>query len=234
MTILAVIPARGGSKRIPRKNIRVFAGRPMIAYPIGYALESGLFDKVIVSTDDDEVAGVAISHGAEAPFRRPAELSDDHAGTTAVIAHAARWAADTLGGVDLVCCIYPTTPFLVTDDLKRACDTMRTGGWDYCLSVCEYGSPIFRSFQARPDGGLQMFFPGKFPLRSQDLPRALHDAGQFYFGATEAWLSERPIFGPRSAFVELPRWRVHDIDTPDDWRRAELVWAAMQADGAQG
>jgi pseudaminic acid cytidylyltransferase len=230
MSVVAVIPARSGSKRVPRKSIRLFAGRPMIAYPIGYALESGLFDKVIVSTDDDEIARIAREHGADVPFVRPAELADDHTGTLPVVAHAARWATATLADVDLICCIYPTSPFLVVDDLRRAHDTMRAGTWDYCFSVCEYGSPIFRSFRARPDGGLEMFFPDQFPVRSQDLPRALHDAGQFYVGTVPAWLEERPIFGPRSTFIELPRWRVHDIDTPDDWQRAELVWRALHTD----
>lgn len=230
MSALAVIPARGGSKRVPRKSIRSFAGRPVISYPIRYAIESGLFDNVIVSTDDGEIARIATECGAQVPFVRPAELADDHTGTLAVIAHATRWATEALSGIDLVCCIYPASPFLVVDDLRRAHGLMRGDTWDYCFSVCEYASPIFRSFRARPDGGLEMFFPEKFPMRSQDLPQALHDAGQFYFGTVRAWLEERPIFGARSTFVELPRWRVHDIDTPDDWRRAELVWHALQAE----
>jgi N-acylneuraminate cytidylyltransferase len=229
MSVVAIIPARGGSKRLPRKNIRSFGGRPVIAYPIERALESSLFSNVVVSTDDDEIAEVAVQYGAEAPFKRPAELSDDYAGTTAVIAHATRWATETYSDVDLICCIYPATPFLMTSDLHRAHEIMRTEDWDYCLSACEFASPIFRSFQARADRGLEMFFPDRFSARSQDLPHALHDAGQFYFGGTQAWLAESPLFGARSTFVELPRWRVHDIDTPDDWRRAELVWTAMRS-----
>lgn len=226
---LCVIPARGGSKRVPRKNIRDFDGRPMITYPITAAQESGLFDRIIVSTDDDEIASIARSGGAEVPFRRPAELADDHAGTIAVIAHATEWAIESGFKPSLVCCIYPATPFLVIDDLKQAHEAMLASRWDYCFSVCEYASPIFRSFEALPNGGLRMFFPDKFSERSQDLPHALHDAGQFYFGRPEAWLEARPLYGPHSSFVELPRWRVHDIDTPDDWLRAELVWRAIKA-----
>lgn len=232
MTAVAVIPARGGSRRVPRKNIRPFGGRPMLAYPIETARRSGLFERIIVSTDDDETADLARSFGADVPFLRPAHLSDDHTGTIPVVAHATRWALDELTQLDFVCCIYPATPFLDADDLQRAYGKMTEGAWDYCLAACEYASPIFRSFRPREDGGVEMFFPDRFPVRSQDLPRALHDAGQFYFGRVDAWLAERPIFGPWSTCIELPRWRAHDIDTEEDWRLAELVWRALQTEAA--
>lgn len=233
MSTIAIIPARGGSKRVPRKNIRPFAGRPVIAFPIQRAQESGIFDRIVVSTDDDEIADIATSLGADVPFRRPAELSDDYATTIPVIAHATDWVERNFGGVHQVCCLYPTTPFLMAEDLLAARNLLISGRWDYCFGACEYGSPIFRSFQRHADGGLEMFFPEKYSARSQDLPRALHDAGQFYFGKADAWLSNRPIFGIRSTVVELPRWRVHDIDTDDDWRRAELVWNALTSAGGE-
>lgn len=229
MSTIAVIPARGGSKRVPRKNVRSFAGRPVISYPIRCALASGIFDRVFVSTDDDEIAEIATRLGAEVPFRRPVELSDDYATTVPVIAHATEWAERNLGHVRHVCCIYPTTPFLMVEDLVDARNIMCAGRWDYCFGACEFGSPIFRSFERKQSGSLKMFFPDKYAARSQDLPRALHDAGQFYFGTTKAWLTNQAIFGPDSTVVELPRWRVHDIDTDDDWRRAELVWQALHS-----
>jgi N-acylneuraminate cytidylyltransferase len=222
-----VIPARGGSKRIPRKNIKPFRGKPMIAWSIAAARRSKLFDHVIVSTDDAEIAGVARGLGAEVPFTRPAELSDDHAGTIEVIAHATQWAKDQLWPLEAVCCIYPTAPFLEIDDLATGASELRSGGWDYALPATDFPAPIFRSFRKVPDGGIEMFFPEYFTTRSQDLPAALHDAGQFYWGKPSSWLEGVQDFGRRSYVIEIPRWRVHDLDTPDDWIRAELVHQAL-------
>lgn len=220
---IAVIPARGGSKRIPRKNIKPFSGKPMIAWSIEAAKSSGLFDRIIVSTDDAEIAEVAKTWGAEVPFVRPDELSNDYAATTAVIAHAAQWALDQRMDVEAVCCIYATAPFVVTDDLKRGWEVLNTGTWDYAFTVTDFAAPIFRSFKQLPDGGIEMFFPEHFATRSQDLPTALHDAGQFYWGRTSAWINGKRIFDRHSVPVIIPRWRVQDIDTPDDWARAEIV-----------
>lgn len=182
---MAVIPARGGSKRIPRKNIKDFCGKPMIAWSIEAAKKSGLFDRIIVSTDDAEIAEVAKRWGADVPFMRPAELSDDHAGTTGVIAHATQWALDQ--GLcldpDAVCCIYATAPFIQVEDLKRGLEALKSGGWAYAFSVTDFASPILRSFRQDAEGGIEMFFPEHFSTRSQDLPTALHDAGQFYWAA---------------------------------------------------
>lgn len=223
MMKIAVIPARGGSKRIPRKNIKAFSGKPMIAWSIEAAKSSGLFDRIIVSTDDEEIAAVARGWGAEVPFMRPAELSNDYAATTAVIAHATQWALDQGLDVTAVCCIYATAPFVRTDDLKRGWDALSSGDWDYAFTVTDFAAPIFRSFKQTPEGGLEMFFPEHFSTRSQDLPIALHDAGQFYWGRPVAWLEGRRIFDRRSTPVLIPRWRVQDIDTPDDWERAEIL-----------
>jgi len=225
---VAVIPARGGSKRIPRKNIRAFCGRPMIAWAIETAKQSDLFDRIIVSTDDDEIAAAAVQWGAEAPFKRPAELSDDHSGTIEVVAHAARWLSDQGGSTTAVCCIYATAAFLQKDDLARGLRMLEGGDWEYAFSVTEYASPIFRALRNHPDGGVEMFFPEYRDKRSQDLPVALHDAAQFYWGRTESWIGGRPLFAQHSATVVIPRWRVQDIDTEEDWHRAELMYRLIK------
>ncbi|MCB1764851.1 MAG: pseudaminic acid cytidylyltransferase [Candidatus Competibacteraceae bacterium] len=224
---LAIIPARGGSKRIPRKNIKNFCGKPMIAYSIAAARDSRLFDKIVVSTDDVEIAEVAKVYGAEAPFMRPAELANDFTGTTEVIAHATQWMIDQQQSVEAVCCLYATAPFVQVEDLRRGLQKLQTGAWAYAFTVTEYASPIFRAFRTHPEGGLQMFFPEHFTTRSQDLPVALHDAGQFYWGRPEAWLSHQRVFDRHSCPILIPRWRVQDIDTEDDWRRAELIYQAL-------
>lgn len=228
---VAVIPARGGSKRIPRKNIRAFAGKPMIAHSIASARESGLFDHVIVSTDDTEIAKVALAHGAEVPFMRPAELADDFAGTTEVIAHATQWMLHQAWSLEAVCCLYATAPFARSEDMRRGSQILDNGAWQYSLAVTDYASPIFRSFREHPEGGLEMFFPEKFTARSQDLPRALHDAGQFYWGRPAAWLEGKQLFGRWSFPIVIPRWRVQDIDDEADWYRAELLWESMTRSG---
>jgi N-acylneuraminate cytidylyltransferase len=225
---IAVIPARGGSKRIPRKNIRDFCGRPMLAWSIDAARASTLFDHVLVSTDDREIATVARDWKAEVPFVRPDELSDDHAGTTEVVGHATSWALTNGWPLSAVCCIYATAPFVQPVDLRRGLDALESGDWDFAFSVTEFPSSIFRSFRQLPEGGLEMFFPEQFQTRSQDLPIALHDAGQFYWGRPDAWVGHKPIFGRRSVPVFIPHWRVQDIDSEDDWRRAELLRQVIQ------
>jgi N-acylneuraminate cytidylyltransferase len=225
---ICVIPARGGSKRIPRKNILPFGGRPMIAWSIAAARDSGLFDHILVSTDDAEIAAVAREHGAELPFIRPDALATDHAGSTEVVTHATRWATEQGWPLAAVCCIYATAPFIQADDLRRGLAALDAGDWAYAFSVTDYAYPIFRSLKPLPDGGLGMHFPEHYTSRSQDLPEALHDAGQFYWGRPQAWLQQLRIFDAHSTPVHLPRWRVQDIDTPDDWRRAELMHDALR------
>lgn len=229
---LAMIPARGGSKRIPRKNIRAFAGKPMIAWSIEAALASGCFDRVVVSTDDDEIAAAAAAHGAEVPFRRPAALSDDHAGTVAVVAHAIAelLPADEPG--DVVCCIYATAPFVSVDDLRRGAELLEAASCDYVLPVARYPYPIQRALRLAEDGRVTMFDPDRYGTRSQDLEPAWHDAGQFYWGRAAAWRAQRPILAPGSVAIPLPAHRVQDIDTPEDWTRAEWMFRTIQAMGA--
>jgi pseudaminic acid cytidylyltransferase len=220
---IAIIPARGGSKRIPRKNIKEFCGKPMIAWSIEAAKASDLFDRIIVSTDDTEIAEVAKQWGAEVPFVRPDELSDDYAGTTEVISHATQWILDQGMDVTAVCCIYATAPFVQVTDLRRGLEALNSGDWDYAFTVTDFAAPIFRSFKQTSKGGIEMFFPEHFTRRSQELPNALHDAGQFYWGRPAAWLKGKRIFDRYSKPVVIPRWRVQDIDTQDDWERAEIL-----------
>lgn len=223
---IAVIPARGGSKRIPRKNIRPFHGRPMLAWPVAAARASGLFDRIVVSTDDEEIADVARACGAEAPFLRPAELADDHGGVAPVVRHA----IEALGSaMDFVCLIYPTAPTLRPEHLREGFEALAARpDKAYALSVASFPAPVQRSLRIGADGALEALHPEHRLTRSQDLEPAYHDAGQFCWGRTEAWLSGAPIFSNASLPVVLPRWLVQDVDTPEDWRRAELIFTALE------
>ncbi|ULJ63513.1 pseudaminic acid cytidylyltransferase [Wielerella bovis] len=221
---LAIIPARGGSKRIPRKNIKLFNGKPMIAHSILVAQQSGCFERIIVSTDDAEIAQIAQQYGAEVPFTRPAELSDDFATTGAVIAHAidymqkhGNWHGN------MACCIYATAPFIQIQDLQNGAIKLREMGVDFAFSVTEYAFPIQRALKLDAAGEVAMWQPEMFAVRSQDLATAWHDAGQFYWGTSTAWLAQKPIFNSKSVGVKLPRYRVQDIDTIGDWEYAELM-----------
>ena len=225
---LAIIPARGGSKRIPHKNIKSFCGKPMIAWSIEAAQQSGCFDHIVVSTDDDVIAAVARTHGAEVPFARPAELSDDHTGTIPVIAHAIGWMGQHVAPVELACCVYATAPFVTAEDLQRGQRTLVESGSDYAFSVTSYPFPIQRAIRITAARRVEMFNPEHFNTRSQDLEEAWHDAGQFYWGRVSAWLAGKPLFSHGSAPVPLPRHRVQDIDTPEDWERAEWMYSAIK------
>ncbi len=230
---LAIIPARGGSKRIPRKNIRPFCGKPMIAWSIEAARISNCFDRIIVSTDDSEIANISRSIGAEVPFVRPPELSDDHIGTIPVVAHAIDQMNRGADDVELACCLYATAPFVKADDLRNGYKILQHENVDYAFSVTSYVFPIQRAIRITPNQRVEMFYPEHFETRSQDLPEAFHDAGQFYWGRASAWLEGKPIFSKDAAPVLLPRHRVQDIDTPEDWARAEWMFRAMQAEDIQ-
>ena len=228
---LAVIPARGGSKRIPRKNVRDFCGRPMIGWSIEAARASAVFDRIVVSTDDAEIADVARAHGAEVPFMRPAELSDDRTGTTPVVAHAVAWhRAQGLAPAE-VCCLYATAPFVRAADLQRGLQALSDSGARFAFSVTSYAFPIQRAIRITPAGRVAMFHPEHAQTRSQDLEEAFHDAGQFYWGDADAWAQGLPIFAEHAVPVPLPRHRVQDIDTPEDWARAEWMFRAMKQAG---
>ncbi len=224
---LAVIPARGGSKRIPRKNVKPFAGRPMIAYAIDAARDAGVFDRIVVSTDDEEIAAVARAHGAEVPFMRPAALSDDHAGTGPVIVHALAQALASGAPVRQVCCIYPGVPLLQAADLTAALALLEQGPSDFVFPVLRFESPVQRALCFDAQGRATPLYPEHQHTRTQDLVPAFHDAGQFYWGTVPAWQSGRsPHAGGRG--LVLPPGRAVDIDTPDDWARAEALFLALR------
>jgi pseudaminic acid cytidylyltransferase len=225
---LAVIPARGGSKRIPRKNIRSFCGQPLICYSIRAALDSQLFDQVIVSTDDSEIAEVAIRAGASVPFMRPAQLADDHSGTTAVVRHAIEWMNNHGDPVSIACCLYATAPFVTPDTLAQGHALLHSSGSVYAFSVTSFAFPIQRAIRLDSVGRISALQPEHMQTRSQDLEECFHDAGQFYWGRADAFLAELPLFAPHAVAVRLPRHLVQDIDTEEDWTRAELMFEAVQ------
>ncbi len=224
MTTLCVIPARGGSKRIPRKNIKDFGGRPMIAWSIAAVKASGVFDAIVVSTDDAEIAEVAESFGAEVPFVRPAELATDFTLTIPVIHHAVTWWEANRGPVDCACCVYATAPFLQPEALIEGRDALRSHPEaEFAFSVTSYAFPIFRALKLSADGTVKMLWPENELKRSQDLPEAWHDAGQFYWGTKQAWARRQGFFSANARPVRVPRRFVQDIDTPEDWAVAEAM-----------
>ncbi len=224
---IAIIPARGGSKRIPRKNIKLFHGKPMIAYSIEVALKSGCFDKVIVSTDDQEIADVSRQYGAQVPFIRPADISDDHATTMDVMQHAIQWCDDQGRDIEYVCCLYSTAPFVTDSSLLQGLHTLQNERCEFVFSATTFPFPIQRAIKLSSDGEVPMFSPEKELVRSQDLEEAYHDAGQFYWGKKAAFLERKAIFAPHSRVVLLPRNRVQDIDTQEDWDLAQALFSAM-------
>lgn len=229
---VAIIPARGGSKRIPRKNVRLFAGKPIIAHSIGAALDSGCFDRVIVSTDDAEIAAVAREWGAETPFVRPPELADDHTGTNAVVKHAINWLAEQGTPATYACCIYATAPFVQARYLQEGLARLLERRRGYAFSVTSFPFPIQRAIRINAEGAVEAIWPENIFRRSQDLEEAFHDAGQFYWGSTDAYLTDEVVFSPASVPIVLPRHLVQDIDTFEDWRRAELMFRVIQEEQA--
>lgn len=229
---IAIIPARGGSKRIPRKNIRPFSGRPMISYAIDAARSSGLFDRVIVSTEDEEIATIAGSTGAEVPFMRPHELADDHTGTVAVIVHAIQ-ACRALGWeIHQACCIYPGVPMIQANDLQQADCMLAEGDTPFVLAVAPFPSAVQRALRRNEAGQMIPFHCEHINTRSQDLEAAYYDAGQFCFGLAQAWLCGQSPHLHGKGMV-IPQWRAVDIDTPEDWHRAELLYRAIHAPGRE-
>ncbi len=224
---IAVIPARGGSKRIPRKNIRMFCGKPIIAHSIAAAQESRLFDQIVVSTDDEEIASIARDHGATTPFVRPRKIADDFTGTNAVVKHAIAWFAEQRHDVTHACCIYATAPLIQTRFIRDGYDALTRSGAAFAFSVTSFSYPIQRALRMAPDGRVEPFNPEHRLTRSQDLEPAYHDAGQFYWGTARAFLDDTPLFSSQSVGVVLPRLFVQDIDTPEDWEQAEHMYRAV-------
>lgn len=225
---IAVIPARGGSKRIPRKNIKDFLGRPIIHYAIEAALNSQLFDVVLCSTDDEEIAEVAKNCGAQVPFMRPHHLADDHTITADVIAHAVEFFQVDGGVVESACCIYATAAFVTAAQLQEAFALFAREGCEFVFTATAFDFPIQRAVYLDEHNRAHMFAPEHALTRSQDLTPAFHDAGQFYWGQAQAWLERRRIFTPQSAAFILASHEVQDIDNLDDWKRAEILFQLKQ------
>ncbi len=224
---VAIIPARGGSKRIPRKNIKDFHGKPLIAYSIEVALKSGLFQKVIVSTDDEEIASIAKLYGADIPFIRPKELADDFTGTGDVIKHTLNFIKKNGEHYDYACTIYATAPLLQEKYLLEGFEKLKNSEAKMVFSVTSMPFPIQRTFKINSNGRCEMFWPENFYKRSQDLEDAYQDAGQFYFENLHKDFSDLP-FGKDSIPIILPRHLVQDIDTLEDWERAELLFLSIK------
>lgn len=225
---IAIIPARGGSKRIPRKNIKLFHGKPMIAYSIEAAKNAGCFDRIIVSTDDQEIADVALKYGAEVPFMRPADIADDHATTMDVMQHALTWCGKEGWDIEYVCCIYATAPFITPESLQQGLKMLEIENVSYVFSATTFAFPIQRAIALNERGRVSMFYPEYANTRSQDLEEAYHDAGQFYWGTDDAFQQGEAIFSEQSKPIILSRKRVQDIDTVEDWEFAEALFSAMQ------
>ncbi|MEI8081916.1 MAG: pseudaminic acid cytidylyltransferase [Actinomycetes bacterium] len=227
---VAVIPARGGSKRIPRKNIRMMSGQPLIGWAIQAALESQAFDQVVVSTDDPEIAAVAVDFGATVPFVRPVELSDDFTGTVPVIAHAIAELARQGHGFELVCCIYPAAIFVSPQDIAQSGRLLAESGTArYVSTVARYAVPIQEAMEIDEQGRIRVLHPEHLQMRTQDYPERWHDAGQLYWGRTEAWTELVPVFESAVGYP-LAAWRVQDIDSEEDWKRAELIHELILAE----
>jgi pseudaminic acid cytidylyltransferase len=226
--IVALIPARGGSKRIPLKNVRPFMGKPIIAYSIEAARACGLFDRIIVSTDSTEVAEVARAQGAEAPFVRHTELADDHTGTNAVVKHALTWLAAKGEVVEYACCNYATAPFVRPETLRDSFRLLAASDYQFAFSVTSFPSAVERALRVDASGAVRPIWPDKMQARSQDLEPAYYDAAQFYWGRGRAFLENVPMASPSSLAIVVPRHIVQDIDTLEDWRHAELMYRAQR------
>ena len=225
---ICVIPARGGSKRIPRKNIKKFAGKPIIEWSISAAVESKCFDRILVSTDDEEIASISESIGAEVPFCRPDDLSEDFTPTADVVKHAIEFFQFPDISQVNVCCLYATAPFITPDDIRESLLILNSSICDFVLAVTSYPFPIQRALEIDQfNESLIMREPGKFSSRSQDLDKSYHDAGQFCWGKAEAWVITNDLFQNITLPYNLPRFRVQDIDTTEDWHRAELIHKAF-------
>lgn len=225
---IAIIPARGGSKRISGKNIKLFCDKPIIAYSIEAANESGIFDRIIVSTDSVEIAAVANKYGAETPFVRPEKISDDFATTASVVEHALSWFAEKGESVDFACCIYATAPFVQSKYLQQGYEKLIQQNNSVVFSVTSFPSSIYRALEINKKGYLSMIYPEHELSRSNDLPEAYSDAGQFYWLKVEKFMENHRLYSKDALPIILPRYLAQDIDTPEDWQKAELMYGVIQ------
>ena len=227
MTSLCIIPARGGSKRIPRKNIKLFMGKPIIAYSIDAALTSGVFDEVMVSTDDEEIAGIARQYGATVPFFRSAETSNDYASTVDVLLEVVNRYKESGRVFDTICCLYSTAPFVTAERLKEARNKI-SDTVDASFTIVEYSYPVQRSLRINDSNYVEMKYPEHLKSRTQDLEKVYHDAGQFYFVKTDALIAERTVWCKRTVPIILSELEVQDLDTLSDWKLAEMKYQLLK------
>ena len=223
MKNLCIIPARGGSKRIPRKNIKTFLGKPIIAYSIEAALDSGIFDEVMVSTDDEEFAGIARKYGASVPFLRSEATANDYATTVDVLLEVIEQYKLRGKIFESICCLYSTAPFVTSDRLKEAYSKL-SDKIDACFTMVEYSYPIQRSLRINEEGQVEIKYPEYLKSRTQDLEKVYHDAGQFYFVKTDTLLNEKTVWCKRTAPLVLSELEVQDLDTLTDWKLAQMKY----------
>jgi len=224
---VAIIPARGGSKRIQDKNIKPFLGKPIIAYSIEAAKESKLFDKIIISTDSVRIAKIAKEYGAEVPFYRPQELAYDHVSILSVLVHALNWFAEHGSPAKYVCCILATAPFILPKHIIRGFKTLREKAVSSVWPVTTFPFPIFKAFKLEEDGHLEWLWPDYKTIPSNDLPEVYHDAAQFYWMNCEVFLKEQTMIMSDTLPIILPRYMVQDINTREDWKAAERMYKAI-------
>ena len=230
--VIAIIPARGGSRRIPKKNIKSFLGKPIIAYSIEAAISSNIFTKVIVTTDSKEIALISEKYGAEVPFLRSKELSDDFTGTKEVVDDAVRYMESKGEYYKYICTLYATAPLLQKKYLIEAYEMLKSTDAVHVFSAASMSFPIQRTFKINEKGKCEMFFPECYTTRSQDLKEAYQDAGQFYWTNRdkEKVTDNKVFFSDISMPIILPRYLVQDIDTNEDWKRAELMYQVLYLD----
>jgi len=228
MNTVCIIPARGGSKRIPRKNIKLFRGKPLLVWSIEKAIKSKCFTDVIVSTEDEEIANLAISSGANVPFLRPKELSDDFVGTLDVVKFVIK---NFNKEIKYACCLYATAPMVLTNDLVKSYEEIQILKDDSLIfTATNFDYPIQRAFVLNSLNKASMIKKNFLFTRSQDLEKTFHDAGQFYWGKTKNWLKAKNMIDNNKAYF-LPRWRVQDIDEEEDWLRAEIIHKILEEKG---
>lgn len=224
---VAVLTARGGSKRIPRKNVRPFCGVPVIARTLETVVASALFDRVYVSSEDEEILAIASTTEGVTPLPRDAALADDMTPFVDVMAAVTAQLEDRVAPHEVVVGVLPTSPFLTRDDLRAVTTEAVTGRWSHVFLAARLPVPVERTFSRSPSGACMMINPADFRTRSQDLPVVFRDAGTAYAATSSTWRRGGMVFGAESTFVEIPAWRAHDLDTNDDWEYAEIVFRAM-------
>lgn len=226
---IAIITARGGSKRIPRKNIQPFFGKPIIAYSIEAALQSGVFDDVMVSTDDPEIAAVAQNFGATVPFMRSEKNSDDTSTTVDVLMEVLDWYESQGRSFESACCLYPTAPFVTSERLQQAKELLYNSGADTVLPITAFSFPVLKSFKKSAGDKVSFMWDEYRNFHSQDLPKAFHDSGQFYFFKTASFREQRKLFTENTVGLEIPETEVQDINDELDWKLAEIKFSFLQS-----